>query len=865
MYEHITPDEAAGFPEGSVPKIGGYLGEIDTSTEVKLTKARNDLLKYLVERWCKANNRQRVNHDQMQLDINDKVPKSRLPKATRPIEIERVLANGTVVVETVNREVVIPYTKITSMPTANFLEWLYHFADPQIPPENMFYFSAELRRAEEAGATMPVTVQVALARPSEPHEDPIAASDHVHRGSNPNQGPAPPKKRAKATKGSKAASRSDLSKTKSKQKKESRDRSRDDEDSEEAEDFVLPESDDLDDLSGADLASIPTVGSRKSQRIKSKGRSEVQEPRAAHDEADAPDEPPATVPAPKTHSRQELGSSIAQKEHHFLSSISIKAPALRLPGFYSLSPAVDPLDSSSASRDHPRLREKTIVVESADPALVSAVSEQVWTPLNDPKVPVPMATTLQRLCTRNPDYASDTFDTASIWVTEALTVLRQRNFLSAEKEACTATQIFSTLCRYIVFIGRQSGRVHDVQNLVDVAAEWGTVVVTLTYAVHTTQAALLRYPDSEPESPLTQSTAVSQLLLSFLKSLYKYISTREYAIEHVASGDFLFLDVAKPPCFALSQHNERWFCVHPNKEIESRIYRFLMNRLETNEDAFHDLAIIGQMELLAVICAAHSWKAREMGETDWISWMLYLNSCILREPPGDDGQISGTQQSSMRALDIERQSGSKETDAILFMQSTVSRGPHSQAPVPGSSTGGSAVPPPKDRPNDTSRTASPTLSTAVEKVISEPAKEGASTAARYSETLGEESASSLPSTVQAGPVELHSSPPLLGTTSTGPSSWTHGDKARLAINKKMRDVEFFLQDGTLQMRDSTTNNVLTDRQKKPKKDLPEFDRTLLYYRAEPSANTSQELARGVGSSSRGNIAKDKVIDNGTSI
>lgn len=109
---------------------------------------------------------------------------------------------------------------------------------------------------------------------------------------------------------------------------------------------------------------------------------------------------------------------------------------------------------------------------------------------------------------------------------------------------------------------------------------------------------------------------------------------------HVASGDFLFLDVAKPPCFALSQLNDRWFTVHPNKNIESRIYQFLVNRLETNKDAFHDLALIGKMELLAVICASHNWTSREMGETDWISWMRYLNSCILQDPPADHGQFS---------------------------------------------------------------------------------------------------------------------------------------------------------------------------------------------------------------------------------
>ncbi|KAG8927117.1 hypothetical protein FRC01_008002 [Tulasnella sp. 417] len=869
MYEHITPDEAAGCPEGTVPKIGGYSGAIDT------------------KRWCKANNRQRVNHDQMQLDINDKVPKSRLPKAIRQKEIERVLANGTTVVEIVDREAQIPYTKFTTMPAEDFFEWLYHFSDPQIPPENQFYFSAELRRAEEAGATMPITVQAALEGAPKPD----------HRGSNPNQEPAPPKKRIKAVKGSKAKN---PSKTKSKQKKESRDQSLDDEDTDEAEEIVLPDSDDLDDLSDADLAVIPTTGSRKSKRIKSKGGSEVQEPRAGDGEADTHDEAPTPVAAPKIHDREELGSGIAQRERHFLSSISIKTPARRLPGVFSLSPAVDPLDALSASRietslaearsdleylplpqfpcssartrmsgprtiydvlslmrmldhifpqrpqlDHPPLCHKTVVVEPADPALVSAVSQQVWTPLNDHNIAVPQLTSLQRLCTRNPDYANDTFSTAFVWVTEALTVLRQRSFLSTKKEVCTATRIFLTLCRYIVFIGRQHVETHDVQNLVDVAAEWGTVVVTLTYAVHTTRATLLRYPNNEPRSPLTQSTAIPELLSSFLESLYKYISTREYVLSHVP--------------------NARWFSVHPNKEIESRIYQFLMNRLEANQAAFHDLAIVGQMELLTVICASHNWEFREMGETDWLSWMRYLNSCILQEPPGDDGQISDTQQSSASALDMvsERQPGSKEMDLILSTRRTISGGPRSQASAPGSSTEESARPPPKDRPDDGGSTASPPPSTAAEKAISEPVKEGASTAAPYRETLGDESGSSLPQTVQAASLELDSAPPLPGITSTGPSFWRPGDKARLIINKKMRDVEFYLQGGTLQMRDSNTHNVLTDRQKKPKKDLPGFDRSLLYHRAEPSSNTSQELAHGVESSSRGSTGKDKVVDSGT--
>ncbi|KIO17575.1 hypothetical protein M407DRAFT_32742 [Tulasnella calospora MUT 4182] len=101
MYEHITPDEATGRPEGTVPTISAYAGSLDTSSEVKVSKSRAELLKYIGDRWCKSNHRHRANHDQIQLDINDKVPKERLPKATRSVEIERILANGSVVAETV--------------------------------------------------------------------------------------------------------------------------------------------------------------------------------------------------------------------------------------------------------------------------------------------------------------------------------------------------------------------------------------------------------------------------------------------------------------------------------------------------------------------------------------------------------------------------------------------------------------------------------------------------------------------------------------------------------------------------------------------------------------------------------------------
>lgn len=169
---------------------------------------------------------------------------------------------------------------------------------------------------------------------------------------------------------------------------------------------------------------------------------------------------------------------------------------------------------------------------------------------------------------------------------------------------------------------------------------------------------------------------------------------------------------------------------------------------------------------------------------------------------------------------------------------------------------------PKDLDEGASSTASLAPSTAVEKMMPEPTKEDAFTEAPYRETPGDNSSSSLPSTVQAGLAKLDSTPPL---APTGPSFWRPGDKARLSINKKMRDIEFFLHEGALRMRDLSTGNVLTDRQKKPKEDLPEFDRNLLYHRLEPPGDVPQELAGGVGSSSRESIAKDKVTDSGTSL
>lgn len=194
----------------------------------------------------------------------------------------------------------------------------------------------------------------------------------------------------------------------------------------------------------------------------------------------------------------------------------------------------------------------------------------------------------------------------------------------------------------------------------------------------------------------------------------------------------------------------------------------------------------------------------------------------------------------------------------------VSEAPRSQPSARGSSTKASARLPLEDLPVDTSRTASPTPSTAVEKMISRPVKEDASTAVPSRKTLDDESRSSLPPTAQVAPLNRDCASPLPVSASAGPSFWRPGDRAKLAINKKMRDIEFFLLDGALRMRDSSTGNVLTDRQKKPKEDLPEFDRNLLYRRLEPSPNMPQDLSPGVGSSLRGSIIKDKDPDHGTS-
>ncbi|KAG8922428.1 hypothetical protein FRC01_014053 [Tulasnella sp. 417] len=901
MYEHITPDEAAGCPEGTVPQISGYSGGIDTSTEVKMAKARNDLLKYMGERWCKANNRQRVNHDQMMLDVNDKVPKSRLPKDIRPREIERVMPDGSSVVETVDREVEIPYTKFTTMPAQDFIVWLSHLADPEIPPENQFFFSAELRRAEDAGATMPVTVQAALQRPPKPQEGVILSSNTPHPNNNSQRATAPKKKRSKKTKETHATAVP--SSIKPKRKKQARAQSDDDDETEKAEEFVLPDSDDSDDLCEAELLARPSAGSRKSNRINGSEKLKVRAPLSG-DEPNGPipvaisrDEPngPITIAISSSHDEQAVGSTIPQRDHDFLSAVSIMTPTRRRPGGFSLSPAVDPLDSSRVCQalasltvaksnlldlppskfssnkgqarisgpktmldilrlmtmldyifpnrpqiDHPRFREETLTREAIEPKLVSAVSEQVWKRLNDPNVGVPMAEAVQRVCGSHSEYIKDTFDTALVYALEALKVIRVRDLLTPEKKVYTATQVFSTLCRYVVFIGRDSHNARSVQNLVDAIFEWGTAVVTLTYAVHTTQATLLRYPDSEPGHPLTKATVIPQLLLSFLNCLYEYISDRQYAMKNVASGDFLFLDLDGPPCFSLSNPNKRWFSAHPNTDIETRVYKFLLIRLKSDEEAFDKLSVIGQMELLTAICTLHNWGSKKMAEEKWIRWMSYLNSCVFPERVSENDQDDETQQNSARAQDAaeppatSRDSLANPPPNLASHQPTLSKTTLSKSSTPVSSSRATVV-----HPTNASRSASTAPSTRIEKIVSEPAENALPKTAPDHRTVSD-GTDSLPSPTAQAPPGLDSAPRTSGITSAVPLRWRPGDKARLVMNKKLRDVEFVLQDGVLRMRDSDTQKLLNDRHKQPK-DLPEFDRSLLYHRI--PANAPQKLAR----------------------
>ncbi|KIO23832.1 hypothetical protein M407DRAFT_26760 [Tulasnella calospora MUT 4182] len=865
MYEHITTDEATGSPQGTVPSVEAYDGAVDLSTEVKTAKARVEVLKYLGDRWCQCNNRQRANHDQIQLDINDKVPKNRLPKAIRSVEIERVLPNGDSVVETVEREVTIPYTKITTMPTPDFVAWLHHLADPEIPAERQFFFSAELRRAHDAGTLAPITVQAALDRRANQDDENTTAAGRPRSRNTQDKGP--PKKRASKPKAN--PSRQSLTKRKSapiKAKTKSKNVFPDgfSEESEEGEEIVLPGSDDSDDLPERDLATEPTKGNRQSKRIKVKSKGKAPES-IDHVERGEPH-----VTASEDVGRGPSIDSTPQRQCNFLSSVSLVTPIRRLPGVFSLSPPADPLDSATASHivtslvkakshlqnlplpdlpcevegaklsppntifdilsllslldfmfphrprfEHPAPRTTTLTMEKPDPAVQSAVTEQIWIPLNDPNLAIPKASTLQGLCLPKSRYAQDTFDTAWIFVREAVLVLQDRSLLASGNEIYSATRLFSILCRYIVFIGRNPPLVHHVQPLVDAIAEWGIVLVTVTYAVHTTQAVLLRYPqDHTITRPLTSATAIPSLLSSFLTSLYDYISRRHYAFGHAVRGEFMFLSLEKPPCFSLANPQNRWFSASPSKKIEALLSDLFTNDLAQDPTVFHHISIIGQMELLTVVCALHTWQKREMDEETWITWLQRLRDSILeKDEDNGDQSIRGDavrDPSSTHPLEQPPSAETPMSDVHL-----PSAGEFSQQPSPIQPRGQGARSSPEMRGSVKRAAGSSGGGNVVE--------DGLSSAKRASDFAAAPDDDALPTLISAGPPR-----------------WRPGDKASIVINKKSRDVELIRQDGVLQMRDSVTKKVLTDRQKKPKP-LPLFDRSLLYDRL--PLNAPQKLAK----------------------
>lgn len=306
----------------------------------------------------RANNRQRANYDQIQLDINDKVPKSRLPKATRSIEIERVLPNGSTIMETVQRVVVVPYTKITSMPMQDFMDWLHHLADPSVPPENQFYFSAELRRAKDAGASMPITVQHTFGWPEEGSTRATGSSRTADASAQDPDGPGAPASKPKRTrpKGNQSKNKPGLGHAKTKAKAMNKGRQKgkqgpvsgddDDGDTDAVEEFELPDSDDSDDLPESALAQGPTKGSRKSERIKEKAKTEGT--------ADKRIEPARAGPTPDVpsvpSSHKDKTPSAPQQQRLFLSSVSIMTPSRRLPRVFSLSPPADQLDVSTVGQ-----------------------------------------------------------------------------------------------------------------------------------------------------------------------------------------------------------------------------------------------------------------------------------------------------------------------------------------------------------------------------------------------------------------------------------------------------------------------------------------------------------------------------------
>ncbi|KAG8965325.1 hypothetical protein FRC00_005353 [Tulasnella sp. 408] len=850
MYEHITPDEAAGCPEGTVPKIEAYTGSIDVSNEVKTSKSRAEVLKYIVDRWCAANHRQRANHDQIQLDINDKIPRERLPKATRSVEIERIQADGSIARETVQREVVVLYTKITAMPLADFIVWLHHLSDPDIPPENQFFFSAELRMAADAGAEIPITVRAALAMPPNSEEGgATSANSKRPRKRTARSKERLSKSRSTSSKDGQATGTSDPRKKVAKRTKQARNLSGDSGESTQEEEIILPTSDELDDLSDADLTMEATRGSRQSERIKDKGKSKEQDSKSTDcvpKQRDvvataASGSPRAAIAPPPDHQRQ------------FLSSVSIRTPSRRQPAAFSFSPALDRLDSSAASwitnalvkaksqlqnlpppdfpcknkgtglsapktifevltllafldhmfpnrpvYQHPSFRTTSIAMETPDPTLESAVSMQVWIPLNNPDLPIPMATTLNRICGDNEKYAEDTFDTASIYVRESIELLRRRSLLTSAHEVYTATHFFSVLCRYIVFIGRNPTFARKVKAYVNVMAEWGTVLVSVTYAVHTTQEVLRRHPRESLSSPLTVATAIPALLSSFLDSLYQYISSLQYALSHVVSGEFLFLDLDKTPCFSLSSPNSRWFYAVPTAEMEKKLSVFFSRRLEKEPATFHDMPIIGQMELLTVVCALHAWQARSIGHEEWIEWLQSLRSSMVRQARPDRdtsaeteprAEVTTPHNSQQDTVAIQNET----TEGISKSENTHNRPPDQNEQVTQPEEAG----PLEDQLDGHSRTP--------------PVTQVATAASRSN----------------------------LGVLSSGNSRWRPGDRAKVIINKKVKDVEIFRQDGKLQMRDTESKKVINDIHRRPKA-LPDFDHELVYYRL-PS-NAPQKIA-----------------------
>ncbi|KAG8907491.1 hypothetical protein FRC01_007668 [Tulasnella sp. 417] len=155
-------------------------------------------------------------------------------------------------------------------------------------------------------------------------------------------------------------------------------------------------------------------------------------------------------------------------------------------------------------------------------------------------------------------------------------------------------------------------------------------------------------------------------------------------------------------------------------------------------------------------------------------------------------QDDETQQSSARTQDpvAERPSASKEANSpanptpnLASHHPTLSKTALSKSSMSVSPSKASGV-----NPIDGSRSASTTLSTRVEKMITEPVEDALSKTAPDHQTVSDRTDSLLPPTAQA-PLRPDSVTRPPGFTSTGPSRWRPGDKARLVISKKLRDVD----------------------------------------------------------------------------